>query len=130
MPSYTNGYLFPTGNPTWESVVFPSSSPASETFKNRRYVAVETKFDSSTLIPCIHDCEIVMDGETFLVSGYYDNARGPNEALKKVSETLQWRGEISVLFVGKTIPFRKQCNTRNAMKAVARLVFLRDICRL
>jgi hypothetical protein len=58
-----------------------------------------------------------------LVSGYYDDARSLNKTLKKVSETLQWRGEISVLFVGKVIPFRKQCNTRNAMKAVARSVF-------
>ena len=101
---------------------FASSIPHSETFHNKRYIAVESEFHIAPTVP-IHDCEVRVNQETFLVSGYYDDRCLRNDALRKVNNIITWRGEIAVFSVGTVVPFRQRpLSTANVNKAVSRYV--------
>jgi hypothetical protein len=114
---YTVGYLYPMKEGNRRLVNFTSFIPVGiETFKKSRYVAVEAEFDAPG---AIHDCLVSVGTEKYLVSGYYDPNRMPNDLLAKVARGSCWQGEISVLFVGKVIPF-KQRGGVGCKKAVAR----------
>jgi hypothetical protein len=55
--------------------------------------------------PKVHDTHLKVSGHTLLVSGYFDDRLEPNPNLRRDFPLIPWRGEISVLFVGRRKPF-------------------------
>ncbi|KAH9985586.1 hypothetical protein BJV77DRAFT_1071309 [Russula vinacea] len=70
------------------------------------YVDVEASFAYPTpAAPNIFDTLIEVSGHTLLVSAYFDDRVEINPNLRRDFPLIPWRGEIAVLFVGKTKPF-------------------------
>lgn len=55
----------------------------------------------------IHDVVIQVDGQRFLISGYYTKGGDVNATLQKLFSNFIWRGELVVVPLGLAKPFLK-----------------------
>ncbi|KAJ7429209.1 hypothetical protein B0H11DRAFT_1945605 [Mycena galericulata] len=70
----------------------------------------------------IHDTVVEVGAHRFLVSGHYD-ATGPvNGALKKVAPGFDWRGELSIVALGRVIPYLSAVRPALAFLAINSLI--------
>lgn len=119
----TRGYIFSSKRSRRLPVIFKTIAPVAETFENPRYVRIEEKFSQPTAGREIHDCKVVVGGNIFLITAYWEEDDHKNRAVGSAGKGLIWRGEVAVVQVGRLKPFYKRPkNPSSVNKAVARFV--------
>jgi hypothetical protein len=74
----------------------------------------------------VSDTLVRVAGHTLLISAYFDASLDPNPNLKRDFPHIPWRGEISVLFVGKRKSFVRRAPPDPVVRsAVARCVLIK-----
>ncbi|KAJ7150562.1 hypothetical protein C8R43DRAFT_951525 [Mycena crocata] len=72
--------------------------------------------------PVIHDTIVIVEGRHFLVSGYYYPMGAVNGSLKELFPGFDWKGEITVVALGRQRPYLvKFPHRRLVVQAVNRL---------
>lgn len=95
-------------------------SSVQDPFDVLPYVRVEDAFTRYRQMDHqVHDCRVEVDGKLFLVSAYYDDSLPVNSAVKRdFKHFSDWRGEISVIYLGRRRVFRKTASSTSAERAV------------
>ena len=108
--STVEGYHFQPLRHRKKIVRLNTHVPDNETFSNPRYIAVEECFDMPPRRSVkVHDCRVVVDGDMYLVTGYWDRYSDVNRSVKTATG-LTWKGEIVVVKAGRYIPYLKKVN--------------------
>lgn len=56
----------------------------------------------------IHDCEVTVGRDIFLVSAYWDKSRDASTNRAILNSTgIRWRGEATVVSIGRFVPYLK-----------------------
>lgn len=131
MVGTTRGYIFSSQRSRRLPVVFKTIVPVNKTIERPRYIRVEDRFSQPIDGNEIHDCWVVVNKNSFLVTAYWKEDHHRNRAVEAVGKGLRWRGEIAVVQVRKIKPFYKRPkNPSSINKAVARSVLLSQVLYL
>ena len=69
----------------------------------------------------VHDCRVVVGRDVFLIVAHWLPNAIHNLALKTACGGLEWKGELSIVQIGKFVPFYKRFKTPSAVNtAVSR----------
>ena len=108
-------FVFRTSRPCPVAVLFTSIVPQAEGFENPQYVKTEERFSKKVKSSHTYDCIMVVSPETFLVTAFLDAQVGSNWAVESVCPGLDWKGEITVVQVGRFVTFFKQVKNTSVM---------------
>jgi len=63
----------------------------------------------------VHDCRVIVGRDVFLIVAHWLPDAIPNLALKAACGGLEWKGELSIVQIGRYVPFYKRFKTPSAV---------------
>ncbi|KAJ7769608.1 hypothetical protein DFH07DRAFT_954204 [Mycena maculata] len=93
------------------------------------YLEVETLFADDVPNGGIHDVVVEVGVDRFLISGYHSEEGPVNSALKERFNNFTWRGELTVVKLGRVVTYRRDFNLRTADLAINKFLagFLKNV---
>ena len=115
-----HGYLFPSRKPRRIPIKFTTVAPLVKNNLHRRLEHCVNMEDTFSTIPPpgeVHDCRVVVGCDIFLIVAHWSPNATPNLALKTTCGGLEWKGELSIVQIGKYVPFYRCFKTPSAVNA-------------
>ena len=81
--------------------------PDNESLSNPCYIKVEEHFNIPRRSVKVHDCRVMVDGDMYLVSGFWDRYSDVNRSVKTATG-LTWKGELMIVKAGRCVPYLKR----------------------
>ncbi|KAJ7690413.1 hypothetical protein B0H17DRAFT_1134433 [Mycena rosella] len=65
-----------------------------------------------------HDCVVAIGKDQFLISAHYSPKAPINGALKELAPGFDWRGELVIVALGRSVPYLRRMKLRPAVTAI------------